>query len=167
MIRTRYNLLQGNVTGVIVSVGNDTKDFLIFSGFLARVIERHRDRVAHGGAAPGIDTRQALLQFVHVVSERHIQVGIVVEIDDKNLVLPVGVSHQFEGSRFYAGTLSAHAAAVINDEAQRNRYVFAAENLYLLRLPILKDFESTLIEIRYELSLFVGHTSMQDNQSCV
>ena len=68
-----------------------SKDFLVLLGFLIEVIDGHAESVPHGSAAARIDACQAFFQLFDVAGEFLIQKRVVVEIDDEDFVLRVGL----------------------------------------------------------------------------
>src|SRR4029077_18512196 len=103
-----------------------------------------------GGAAAGVDAAQGGLQLADVVGEilvlGVVQGGGVVEIDDEDLVVVVGSFDEGKGGGFHFRQLIAHAAAVVDYEAEGHRNVLALELSDLLPDLILEDAEGGLRE---------------------
>ncbi len=104
---------------------------------------------------------------MHIIGERDIQVCFIVEVDDKHFVLRIRFAHHGHSSRFYAGAFVHHAAAVVNEDAQRNRNIFPPKNLDGLRLPVFENFESIAFQVGQQLALSIIHAGMQDHQASV
>ena len=132
LLRCLDQVFQTHHAGVVVAVGNHHQDFLILVGLLLQVVDGHADGVAHGRAAARIDARQGFFHFLDVAGEglavRIVQESLVVEIDDEDLVVGVGILDQRQRRGFHLGALIPHAAAVVDDESHGNRNVFAVEN---------------------------------------
>ena len=82
---------------LVVAVGNYHQYFLVAVSLL-QVQDRHFDGVPHGRSAAGIDPAQRGLELPDVVGKilflGIVQVGGVVEVDDEDLVVAVGILHQ-------------------------------------------------------------------------
>ncbi len=101
---------------------------------------------------------------MHVVGERYVKVGVVIEIDDEYLVLRIRRTHHGERRRFNADSLALHAAAVVNDDSERNRNVLASENFDLLQLPVLENSERVPVEVSNQFAFLISHAGMQHHQ---
>src|SRR6185437_10699051 len=99
------------------------------------------DGVAHGGSASCDDVAQSGVQLLEVIGEGLIEKGDFVEVDDEILVVRVGRFHQSDGGRGDAGALVDHAAAVIHDDAHRNRDVFAMKFADRLEYAVFENLE--------------------------
>ena len=84
------------------------------------------------------------MSLVKSLSFGIVQVGGVVEVDDEDLVVAVGVLHQRQRRGLHLVQLVAHAAAVVDHQAERNRNVFALELADLLLDLVLVDREGGL-----------------------
>ena len=140
-------------------------------GFLLDVVDGHANGVPHGGAAARIDVRKRLLHFGDVVGEvltvGQVEVSVVVEIDDENLVVPVGGLDQSQRRRRHLGPLVAHAAAVIDNQPQRNRHVLPLEHLDSLRHAVFGNRKSRLGKVRHQMAGLVHHRRMTHHQARV
>ncbi len=121
---------------------------------LLQVVERADEGVVKGGAASRIDAIERVLEFVDVAGEiaNGIEVEVVVEIDDEGLVLRIAHFHKCERSGADLGDLVAHAAAIVDDQAQADGNVFLAEDRELLLDLVLEDAEVFLLQARNELA---------------
>ena len=59
----------------------------------------------------------SLMSLVKSLPLRQVQERLVVEIDDEDFVVGVGILHQRQRGGLHLGALVAHAAAVVDDQA--------------------------------------------------
>jgi hypothetical protein len=94
------------------------------------MVKRVDDGVAHGGAAPGIDSFQRFFELGNAVRKVlvEVEVEIVVKIDDESFVLRIAGLDESNSSFVDTRTLVAHAAAIVNHQPHTDGHVFAPEN---------------------------------------
>src|SRR5437016_6892310 len=82
-----HRLLQRLAAGIVFAVGNHEQHFLLQLGAFLQMVGRGDQRVVKRRAAAGFNFLQAFLQFLDVTGVILVQVVLVIEIDDKNLVI--------------------------------------------------------------------------------
>ena len=165
MLRAVHQFFKADVARVIVAVSDHEQNFLLAMTFLLEVRHRRIDSVAHGGAAARIDARNSLFHFLDVAGQGDIQIRVVIEIDDEHLVLRVGSSHQIERSALHSLPFFPHAAAVVDDDAERNRNILAAEDLDGLLDAVFKDLERFLLKVGHQFAVLVHNADGQNHQA--
>jgi len=160
-----HSLLERVTAGVVFAVGDDEEDFLLFVT-LFEVIERADDSVVESGAAARVDALKGFLQFRNVVGEVlvEVEVEVIVEIDDESFVLGIAVLDESEGSLVDAGTLVAHAAAIVDDQAHTDGNIFALEDGELLLDLIFVDAEILLGEAVNEFAAVVENAGVKNDE---
>ncbi len=141
LLRAVHQLFETDATSVIIAVGDHEKNFLLAVTFLLQIGHRAIDRIAHGRSPARIYTGDPLFHFLNVTGERNIQVRIVVEVDYKHLVLRIRGSYQIERGGLYPLPFFTHAAAVVDNDAERNGNVLPAEDLDGLFNTVFKNLE--------------------------
>ncbi len=81
----------------------------------------------------------------------------------KTFVVFVRCHHQVERGLFHLLALLAHAAAVVDDQAQRNRHVFALEHDDGLRLAVFVNREGRFRQIGYQMAGLIDHRGGADD----
>ena len=71
---------------------------------------------------------------------------MVIEIDYKHLVLRIAGARKCHRCGDYVGAFRAHASAVINKNANRDRDIFMTEVLDLLQYAVFIDLEIVFVE---------------------
>ena len=169
LLRGLYQVFQAHEAGVVVAIGNYYQHPLVLVRLLFDVVDGHPDGVPHGGAAARIDARERLFQFLEVAGEvfavRQIEKGFVIEIDDEGLVFGIGILGQRQTGGFHFGALVPHAAAVVDNQPQRNRDIFAMEARDLLHHPILVNRESLLGKRGHQVAVPIHHRGGADHQT--
>src|SRR6202035_1092440 len=125
------------------------------------------DSLPHGGAAARIDARDALFHLLYVIGEFHVQVSFVIEIDDENFVVRVGGFYQIDGGDLHYLALLLHAAAIVDNDTQRDWHVLVLENLDGLFDPVFKNLEGLLLKVHDQLAVLVGNADRQDHPACI
>ena len=163
MMRSMLTTLELSLPSVMT-----TSTFLSRCAFL-QVVDRHLDGVAHGGAAARIDALQRLLQLADVVGEilvlGIVQVGRVVEVDDEDLVVAVGSLHQRQRGGLHLLQLVAHAAAVIDHQAERDRDVLALEFADILLDLVFENREGGLRQRGDQMAGLIDHGGVTDHDA--
>ncbi len=133
------------------------------------VVDRHLNGVAHGGAAARVDALEGLLQLADIVGEILIlgivQVGRVVEVDDEDFIVAVGSFDQRERSGFYLLQFIAHAAAVIDDQAEGDGDVFALEFADILPDLVFEHGEGRFRERGDQMAILIDHGGVTDHDA--
>src|ERR1700733_3645309 len=132
-----HRFFQRGARSIVFSIRDDQQNLLGTLGVLGQVIGRGHDGVVQGGAALGIDMREAVTQLVHVGSEILIDVGLVGKVDHEALIVRIGVVDQIEGSSIHRLALGAHGAGVVYQNSQRYGNVLVQERSDGLLYPVL------------------------------
>ena len=138
---------------------------------LLQVLDRHFDGVAHGRSAAGIDPAQRGFELPEVVGKililRVVQVRGVVEVDDEDLVVAVGILNQRQRGGFDLFELVAHAAAVVDHQAEGDRNVFALKSADLLLDLVFVDREGGLRKRGHQMAGLIDHRGVADDDARV
>src|SRR2546423_7576109 len=141
-----YRLLQGLLAGIILAVGDHENGFALQAG-VGQVISRGDNRVIERRTAARFYMFECGLQLLDVGSKFLIEIVLVVEIDNKNLVIGIARLHQIQRSLVNGITLLSHRAGIVDHNTDGNREIFLMEVSDLLRLIVLKDGEVSLVQI--------------------
>ena len=147
---------QSVAADVIFTVGDDEQNLLVLMALL-EVIERADDGVIESGAATSVNAFESFLEFGDAAGEIlvEVEVVVVVEVDDEGFVVRVGGLNESERGFVDAGTLVAHGAAVVNDQAHADGNVFAFENGKFLFGFVFEDAEILFFEAVNEFASVV------------
>ena len=146
-LRESEDLRKLLMAGVVTAVANDDEG-LFLTMAETQMIEGFGDRVIEGGSSASGNGLQSRLQIFCVMGERlsteDLQPDVIVEIDDEHFVLRItGMREGGDGGGDF-GELGAHAAAVVDDEADGNGRIFLLKESELLRATVFKDAERFL-----------------------
>src|SRR5436305_6564012 len=141
-----YRLLQGLLAGIILAIGNHENRFAL-QARVGQVISRGDDRVIKRRTAARFYMFECGLKLLDVASEFLVEVVLVIEIDDKNLVVGIAGPHQIQRSLVNRITLLSHRAGVVDHNTDGDREIFLMEVSDLLRLIVLKDGEVSFVQI--------------------
>ena len=162
--RRLFNLLLGHHAGVVVSIGDDEEHPAIPPGVIAQVGLRRLETISERRPADRVDARDAHFQFVPVGRQRHVEPGLVAEIEHEHFVLRVGRARERERRRLDFRPQRPHAAAVVDHQAERHRDVLTEKQCDRLALPVLVDGERASRQVRHELAATVLHGRTQDDE---
>ena len=84
------------------------------------------------------------------------QLGPVVEADDEELILRVGGLDELQNRLPGANQLGGHGAGEVEDDADRNRRIFAGKGGDFLLSAVLEDLEVFLLEAGYQAVHGIG-----------
>ena len=73
--------------------------------------------------------------------------------------------HQIERGGLHLLAFVAHAAAIVDDDAERNRHVLAAEDLDRLLHAVLKNLEGFLLKVRNQFAVLIENADRQHHQA--
>jgi hypothetical protein len=96
-----------------------------------------------------------------------VDVRVVVEIDDEDFVVGIGVLHQRQGRGFHAGALGPHAAAVVDNQSHGHRDILPLEEQDVLLDVVLRHREGVLFEVGDQLACFVHDRGVAHHQAGV
>ena len=104
--------------------------------------------IASRMAVPPIEStrRDAGLQHADVARERHVDARLVVEVEDEDLVLRIRRARERQRRRLDLRPQRPHAAAVVDQQSERDRNVVAPEERDRLPLAVLVDRERAALE---------------------
>src|SRR2546428_718407 len=164
-LRFLHRVGQRAAAGVVHAVGHHQQHFLILRALL-QMIEGSNHSVIEGGTATGIDALQGVFHFADVAGEvvDRIQIKIVVEVDDKGLILGIAGFHKSQSGGVYLGPFVAHAAAIVDYQAHAYGHIFLAEDRNLLIGLIFHDVEIALFQAGNELPAIIHDGDVQDDQ---
>jgi len=97
----------------------------------------------------GFYGQQASLNVVDIVGEIRNQLGPVVEADDKELILRIGCAQKFQDRVPGAVDLVCHAAAQIEDDANRDGRILGRETFELLQSIVFVNEKVLALETSY------------------
>src|SRR5712692_1304920 len=159
------HFLQGIAAGVVFAVGNDEEDLLVLGSFF-KMVKRADDRVAQSGAAAGIDAFEGFFQLGNAAGEIlvEIEIEVVVEVDDESFVLGVAGLHESDGRFVDAGTLVAHAAAIIDHQPHADGNVLALEDGKFLFDFVFEDAKIFRLEAVGEALTVIDDRRVQHQQ---
>ena len=89
---------------------------------------------------------------------------MLVEVDDEHFVFLVAGVHESPGGGNHFRNLFPHAAAVIDDQAHRDRNVFVAEQADGLADAVFVHRKILLAQLGSKLAVAVAHGGLQDHQ---
>ena len=89
---------------------------------------------------------------------------IVIEIDDEDFIVRVGLFHHFQRSRGDPGSLAGHAAAVVHDDTHRDGDVLAAKQPKLLLHAVFQNLECRLGDVGEQLSALIHNAGVKKHQ---
>src|SRR5437899_8226268 len=156
-----HRLLQRLAAGIVFAVGNHEQHFLLQLGAFLQMVGRGDQRVVKRRAAAGFNFLQAFLQFLDVTGVILVQVVLVIEIDDKNLVIFIAGANQIECSLVYTVALFAHRSGIVDHDSQGDRDVLVPERSDGLRLAVLQNCEGALVEVRDHVLLVINHGGVE------
>src|SRR5262245_55841837 len=122
------------------------------------------NRVVERGAASRINALQDITKVVMVLRKILVDINLVVEVNQEDLVLGIGGSHEGHGGFVYAFPLGSHASAIINHHSHRNRHVFFSEERDLLLDLVFIDCKFLFLETLDDFSLFVLNRHVKQDQ---
>ncbi len=128
--------------------------------------------IASRSAVPPMESTRAMLASriatTSLVSGTF-DLSLVGEVDHEHLVLAGWDARaKCERCRLHPRPEPAHAAAVVDQQAERNRNIVAAKQRDgLTLLPFSKTGECVLVQIRDQLAAVVLHGCVHDDQSCL
>ena len=93
-----------------------------------------------------------------------VQIKIIVEVNDKGLILRIAGFHQRQSSGVYLGSFVAHAAAIVDHQAHAYGHIFLAEDGDLLVGLVFQDAEIALLQAGDELPAIIHDGDVQDDQ---
>ncbi len=134
-------------------------------GVLAEIRVRRGDRVAERRPADRVDPRDPRFERSDVARERHVNPRLVREVEDKRLVERVRRADEVERRGLDASAQRPHAAAVVDEQADRHRDVVAPEQRDPLTLPVLVDAERALVEIGHLDAARIPDRRVQDDET--
>src|SRR5258706_12783658 len=102
------------------------------------MLQREVQSVMERSASAGVNGVESLGQIILVTREFLVDVNLVVKVDEKDLVLWLAGPDKGHCSFVYALPLGSHAAAVIDDQAERHRHILLFENGDLLLYLVVK-----------------------------
>src|SRR5213080_508955 len=156
-----HRLLQRLAAGIVFAVGDHQQHFLLQLGAFLQMVGRGDQRVVKRRAAAGFNFLQAFLQFLDVTGVILVQVVLVIEIDDKNLVIFIAGANQIECSLVYTVALFAHRSGIVDHDSQGDRDVLVPERSDGLRLAVLQNCEGALVEVRDHVLLVINHGGVE------
>ena len=104
------------------------------------------DGVEQGGAMVRVDGGQPRLNVFDGAGEVLNQLRPVVEADDEELVLGIGGLDELEDRFAGADQLGAHGAGEVENDADRNRGIFAGKARDFLLAVVLEDLKVFLFQ---------------------
>ena len=133
---------------------------------LFEVIERADDGVIERGAATSVNAFESFLKFGDAAGEIlvEVQVVVVVEVDDKGFVVRIGGLNEGESGFVDAGTLVAHGAAVVNDQAHADGNIFTLKERKFLFSLVFENAEIVFLEAVNKSAAIVEHRGVENNQ---
>ncbi len=150
---------------IVDAVGDDEQHLAVARAVLVEIALRELDRVAHGRAADGVGAADARLEHAHVARQRHVDARLVVEVDHEHLVVRIRRARERERGGLDLPAKGAHAAAVVDEHAERHGDVVAPENLDRLTFAVFVHRERITIEGRDDLAAAVSHRRMNDDKA--
>src|SRR5882724_12391577 len=156
-----HRLLQRLAAGIVFAVGNHEQHFLLQLGAFLQMVGRGDQRVVKRRAAAGFNFLQAFLQFLDVTGVILVQVVLVIEIDDKNLVIFIAGANQLECGLVHTVARFAHRSGIIDDDSQGDRDVLVPERSDGLGLAVLQNCEGALVEVRDHVLLVINHGGVE------
>src|SRR5882724_5140912 len=156
-----HRLLQRLAAGIVFAVGNHEQHFLLQLGAFLQMVGRGDQRVVKRRAAAGFNFLQAFLQFLDVTGVILVQVVLVIEIDDKNLVIFIAGANQIECSLVYTVALFAHRSGIIDDDSHGDRDVLVTDRSDGLGLAVLQNCVGALVEVRDNVLLVINHGGVE------
>ena len=108
--------------------------------------------------------RDAGLEHAGVARERHVDARLVVEVEDEHFVLRIGRAHERERRRLDLRPQRPHAAAVVDQQSERDGDVVVPEQRDRLPLAVLVDGERAALERGDELAARVPDRGVDDDQ---
>ncbi len=154
-------LLQVVGADVVLAIGDDEDDALFEMRGLHQVVTGGDEGIVKTGAAASFNVLQRAGEEVHVAGEVLIEIVLVVEVDDADLVLRIAGLDQVEGGGVDAGTLAAHAAGVINDDAEGDGNIVAAKGRDALRMVVLEDLKGLAVKSADQMAVLIHHGGVQ------
>src|SRR5882762_6620715 len=130
------------------------------------MIERAEDGVAQGRAAARIDAFEGFLELRDAIGEIlvEIEIEVVVEIDDEGFVIGVAGLNESDSGLVDAGTLVAHAAAIVDHQPHADRDVLALEDGEFLFDFVFEDAKIVRLEAVGEAMTVIDDGRVQDDQ---
>ncbi len=149
---------EGVAADVVFAVGDHEQNLFVLVALL-EVIERADYGVIERGAAASVNAFESFFKFGDAAGEIlvEVEVVVVVEIDDEGFVVRIGGLDESESGFVDAGTLVAHGAAVVNDQAHADGNVFALEERKFLLGFVLKDAEVVFLEAVNKFAAIIEH----------
>ena len=128
---------------IIASVRYDEQRLLcvVCSFHLA---EAQVDAIEQRGLSARRSKHQMILQFLHAAGEGARQLRAIVEIDQQKFVLRIRGAEELHGRQARFLDLVGHAAAHVENHADRNRHIFAGETHDFL-LDVVFEYAEILL----------------------
>ena len=164
LLRNLDQILQADDAALSTPSVTTTSTFLSRCAFFFQMIDRHADarrawrcRRANR-CAPGLPSISSI-SLVKSFSCGRSRYGVSLKLTTKTFVVFVRCQHQIERGLFHLLALLPHAAAVIDNQAQRNRHVFALEQRDVLRLAVLKNREGGFRQVGHQMAVLIDDGS--------
>ena len=132
---------------VVAAVGDDQQRFARVPGLL-HLVKRQVDGVQQRGAAFGVGEGEPVLNLLEAGGERLDQLGGIVELHQKELVLGIGGLEELRHGLPGFVQFAPHAAAAIEHHPHGNGSVLARELSEILLFACLENFEILLFQPR-------------------
>ena len=98
---------------------------------------------------------------IDIGGEILIEIVLVVEVDDKDLIVGIARADEVEGGRIDFFALLAHRAGIVDDDAHCDRYILVAKGSNGLRAAVLENGKCGLFEVGHHTLLVIDHGGMQ------
>ena len=141
--------------GVIFAVGDDDEHLFGAPGVVRKLVGGGDNGVVESGAAAGLDVSERAAEFGDAGGEILVEEGFVGEVDDEGLVLRIGGADQVESCGIDGGTLVAHGAGVIDEEADGDGDIGVVEGDDGLGDVVFPDLEVGFGEVLDEVAVLI------------
>src|SRR5216117_2370199 len=133
------------------------------------MVEAGNQRVIERGASLGHERGHGALELAAIAGEQEPMIAqriarVVIETDDEELVLRMTRAREAHRRGDDFAQLRPHAATRVDDEPDRHRRVFVAEQFDRHATPVVVHDEPVAIETRDELSALVGDDNRQHDE---
>src|ERR1700676_410949 len=155
------------MAGVVAAVADDDEGFFLAMAE-APMGEAFRHGVIKCGFSASGNCGDGRLEIFGVVGERlsaeDLEPDVIIKIDDEHLVLRIARMGEGDNGGGYFVELRAHAAAVVDDEADGDGSVFLLEESEFLRAAVLEDAEILQVQSRDDNSMSVRDADRKSNE---
>ena len=154
-------------TRVIAAVADDDQHLLLMGARL-QSLARLEDRVVKRRSARGRCVGNRAPEVLGPVAERQVvgqaETHLLVEVDDKHLVLGAAGLHERPGARNHIRKLRPHAPAVVDHQSHRDRNVFVPEQADGLPDAVFVNLKVLFAQIGGKPPFAVAHRGVQQHQ---